>query len=170
MRPVSATVTIDAPRERVYDLLSDLSLRPAFTDHFLGDYRLVRENPTGPGAAARFRLIESGAWLDTEIDDDSERPHLLREHGYGGRSNRVPVFTVWELAEGPAGRGCEAAVTFWTEPAHLIDKARELIGGSGHLRRDWRRALERLRELAEADKPVARVGIAGTDRLPAFNP
>ena len=169
MRPVSATLTIDAPRERVYDLLSDLALRPAFTDHFLTDYRLGRVDAVGPGAAARFRLRESGAWLDTVIDESSERPHQLREHGHGGRSNRVPTFTVWELAEGPGPDGSEVTVTFWTEPQSPIDKARELLAPGRHFRRDWQRALTRLRDLAEGDEPVQRVGIAGGDRLPAFN-
>jgi hypothetical protein len=167
MRPVSASISIDASRERVYDLLSDLSLRPAFTDHFLIDYRLARADPVGPGAAARFRLRESGVWLDTVIDEDSERPHLLREHGHGGRSNRVPAFTVWELAEGPGADTCEVTVTFWTEPSHPLDKLREMTGGSRFFRRDWKRALERLRVLAEGDAPVERVGIAGVDRVPA---
>jgi uncharacterized protein YndB with AHSA1/START domain len=169
MRPVSATISIDAPRERVFDLLNDLSARPSFTDHFLTDYRLGRVDPVGPGAAARFRLRESGVWLDTVIDDDSERPHLLREHGYGGRSNRVPTFTVWELAEGP-GDGSEVTVAFWTEPRNPVDKARELIGPSRYFRRDWRTALARLRELAEGERSVEHVAIAGADRVPSFNP
>ena len=169
MRPVSAKVTIDAPRERVFDLLSDLSLRPAFTDHFLGEFRLERLDPVGPGASARFRLGDSGAWLDTVIDAESERPHLIREHGQGGPSNRVPSFTVWELAQGPGRQDSEVSVTFWTEPQSIADKARELIGGSRHLRRNWRRALTRLRDLAEGGVPADRVQIAGTDRLPAFS-
>lgn len=169
MRPVSASLSIDAPRERVFDLLSDLSLRPCFTDHFLCEYRLERVDPVGPGAGARFRLCESGAWMDTTIDGDSERPHLLREHGSGGPFNRVPVFTVWELAEGAARTDCEVTVTFWTEPASVLDKARELIGGTRHLQRAWSRALARLRAVAEGEAPVQRVGIAGTDRLPAFS-
>ena len=169
MRPVSASITIDAPRERVFGLLNDLSVRPAFTDHFLIDYRLGRVDPVGPGAAARFRLRESGVWLDTVIDEDSEPPHLLREHGHGGRSNRVPAFTVWELAEGPGPDGCEVTVTFWTEPQNPFDKLRELTGGSRFFRRDWMRALERLRALAEDEQPVKRVEIAGTDRLPTFS-
>lgn len=169
MRPVSATVTIDAPRERIFDLLCDMSARPAFTDHFLGEFRLERLDPVGPGASARFKLRDSGAWLDTVIDEDSERPHLVREHGQGGPSNRVPSFTVWELAEGPGRNDSEVAVTFWTEPQNVIDKMRELVGGTRHLRRGWQRALARLRDLAEGDGPVDRVVIAGTDRLPAFN-
>jgi uncharacterized protein YndB with AHSA1/START domain len=169
MRPVSASTTIDAPRERVFALLNDLSLRPSFTDHFLTDQRLERVNPVGAGAATRFRLGDSGRWMDTVIDDDSEPPHLLREHGHGGRSNRVPTFTVWELAEGPGPGGCEVGVTFWTEPQSPFDRVRELIGGSRHLRRGWQRALARLREIAEAERPVQGIAIAGTDRLPTFN-
>jgi hypothetical protein len=169
MRPVSATITIDSPRERVYDLLSDLSLRPSFTDHFLCEYRLQRVDPVGPGAGARFRLCDSGAWMDTTIGGDSERPHLLREHGLGGPWNRVPVFTVWELAEGPARSDCQVTVTFWTEPKSIFDKLRELVGGSGHLRRSWARALTRLRAVAEGEAPAERVRIAGADRVPAFD-
>jgi uncharacterized protein YndB with AHSA1/START domain len=165
MRPVSASITIDAPRERVFDLLCDLSARPAFTDHFLTDLRLGRVDPVGPGASARFRLGDSGIWFDTVIDR-VERPYLVREHGRGQRWNRVPAFTVWELVEGPAPGGCEVTVTFWTEPASPIDRARELFGFSRTFRRGWRRALERLREVAEGDQPVARVTIAGGDRIP----
>ena len=125
-------------------------------------------DPVGPGASARFRIRDSGVWLDTVIEA-VERPHLIREHGYGGRSNRVPAFTVWELAEGPASSGCEASVTFWTEPANPIDRARELLGPSRAFRRDWQRALARLKELVEGDRPVPRVAVAGADRIPSFS-
>lgn len=168
MRPISASTTIDAPRERVFALLCDLSARPAFTDHFLVEFRLGRVDAVGPGAAARFRLRESGVWLDTVIER-VERPHLVREQGRGGRSNRVPTFTVWELAEGPAPGGCELTVTFWTEPATPLDRLRELFGPSRAFRRDWRRALGRLKDLAESGDPVPRVAVAGGDRVPAFS-
>jgi hypothetical protein len=167
MRPVSARIAIDVPRERVLDLLCDLAVRPAFTDHFMSDYRLERLDPVGVGASARFRLRGSGTWLDTVIEA-VERPHLIREGGCGGRSNRVPVFTVWELLEGEWPEGCEVSVTFWSEPASAADKAREL-GGSRQFRRDWKRALARLKEIVEAEAPMARVSVAGADRLPAFS-
>jgi uncharacterized protein YndB with AHSA1/START domain len=168
MRPVSARTTIDAPRERVFELICDLSRRPAFTDHFLSEYRLGRVDPVGEGASARFRLRESGVWLDTVIED-AKPPQRLRERGHGGRSNRVPTFTVWELAEGPSAHSCEVTVTFWTEPATPIDRARELLAPSRAFRRDWRRALARLKHLVEADGPVPRVGVAGGELLPTFN-
>ncbi len=169
MRPVFSSISVDAPRERVFDLLEDLSIRPAFTDHFLTGFRLARVDPVGPGAAARFCLRDSGVWLDTVIDG-VERPHLIREHGHGGRSNRVPAFTVWELAEGPGPDTTEASVTFWTEPGHHLDRLRELFGPSRHFRRGWHRALERLKELAETGQPVERVVVAGADTIPSFNP
>jgi uncharacterized protein YndB with AHSA1/START domain len=166
MRPVSATVTIDAPRERVFGLLCDLSLRPAYTDHFLAEYRLGRLDPVGVGASARFRLRESGTWLDTAIAE-AESPHLIREQGYGGRSNRVPVFTVWELAEGPAPGTCEATVSFWTEPPTIFDRARELLGSSRAFARQWQRALERLKAIVETGASPEPVEVAGLDRIPA---
>ena len=164
MGPVSTRITIDAPREVVFELLCDLSARPAFTDHFLTDYRLLRVDPVGPGAGARFRL-DSGSWMDTAIEE-VDPPSLIREHGRGGRLNRVPAVTVWELAEGAAPGTSEVTVTFWTEPANPLDRLRELTGAAGFFRRNWKRALDRLKEVAEAERPLQRVAVAGADRLP----
>lgn len=167
MRPVSATTTIDVPRERVFDLIVDLSIRPAFADHFLTEYRLERLAPVGVGASARFRLAGSGTWLDTVIEM-AERPHLVREHGSGGRTNRLPVFTVWELAEGTSQSECEVSLTFWSEPQNTIDKLRNPLGRSGRLRRGWKRALRRLKELAESGEAPERLSVGGGDRIPTF--
>ncbi len=167
MRPVSATLTIDAPRERVFDLLCDLSIRPQFGDHLFTEFRLGRLKPVGVGASARFRLGKVG-WMDTVIDE-LERPHLVREHGAGGRSNRVPAFTVWEIAEGPSPQSSEVTVTFWTEPSNPFDKARELMLSMRRLRREFRRMLAGLRELVESERALEHVNVAGADRLPAFN-
>jgi uncharacterized protein YndB with AHSA1/START domain len=166
MRPVSAQVVIDAPRERVFDLLIDLSHRPAFTGDLLEEYRLERLDPVGVGAAARFRLEGSGTWLDTQIEV-AERPHLIREEGRGGPVNRLPVFTVWELAAGPSPQSCEVTVTFWAEPANVFDRLRNPLGRSGRLRRGWRRALRRLKEVAESGEVGPAVTVAGLDRLPS---
>ena len=168
MRPVSTSAAIDVPRERIFDLLIDLSIRPAFTDHFIEEYRLARVDPVGPGASARFLLEHSGVWVDTVIEV-AERPHLVREHGRGGRGNRVPWFTVWEIAEGPSPDGSELTVTIWTEPASIFDRLGETGVSGRRLRRDLSRALDRLREIAEADTPLEHVGIGGADLLPAFN-
>jgi uncharacterized protein YndB with AHSA1/START domain len=167
MRPISVTITIDAPREQIFDLLCDLSLRPAFTDHFQTEFRLERLEPVGVGASARFRLHGSRGWMDTAIVE-AERPHLVREQGSGGRSNRIPSFCVWELAEGPSPSGSEATVTFWTEPAALMDRLHEPFGREGRLGRDWNRALRRLRDVVESGERIEPVGVAGGDRLPGL--
>ena len=167
MRPVSATTFVDAPRERVFDLLNDLSARPAFTDHLFSDYRLARIDAVGPGAAARFEVGDSGRWMDTVIES-VERPHLIREQGRTGRVNRVATFTVWEIAEGAGRDGSEITVTFWTELASPFDRIGE-IGSSRRLRRGFRRALERLKAVVETEEPVDRVGVGGAELLPAFN-
>src|SRR6187402_3088371 len=41
MGPVSAEIEIDVPRQRAFEAIADLSLRPAFTDHFLDGFRLT---------------------------------------------------------------------------------------------------------------------------------
>ena len=62
-------------------------------------------------------------WMETVIEEVDE-PQRIFERGRGGRLDRVPIFTVWELTEG-AGRTTEAKVTFWTEPANPFDRMRE---------------------------------------------
>jgi hypothetical protein len=99
----------------------------------------------------------------------AESPHLVREHGRGGRGNRVPWFTVWEIAEGPSPDGSELTVTIWTEPKTIFDKLGETGVSGRRLRRDLSKALGRLREIAETDSPLEHVGIGGADLLPAFN-
>jgi hypothetical protein len=162
MRPVFVNAFVDAPRERVFDLIADLSSRPAFCDHFMNPYRLQRLESTGVGAAARFRITAPRAalWAESEIVE-VDAPHMLRERGRGGRLDRIPMHTVWEVLES-AGTTCEVKVAFWTEPEHPLDKLREGLSSSRWYRRQLNRALERLRDLAESENPEAsRVLTAG---------
>jgi uncharacterized protein YndB with AHSA1/START domain len=166
MGPISLTTAIDAPRERVFDLLSDLSRRPAYTDHFLRDFRLERLEAAGVGAAARFRADARGGirYMETVIAE-AERPHKIVEHGRGGRWDRIPVRAVWELTQGP-GAVTTLTLTFWTAPSHPLDRLRDLLGASGWWRRRWSRALRRLRELIESGRdPGEGVRVAGSDRF-----
>ncbi|MGH2984275.1 MAG: SRPBCC family protein [Solirubrobacterales bacterium] len=168
MGPISLTTTIDAPRERVFDLIVDLARRPAWTDHFLSDYRLERIPPVGQGAAARFRIGAPGGITFMEmVISEAERPHRIAESGRGGRLDRVPCRALWELSEGPGGV-TTVVFTFWTEPAARVDRLREL-GRGGWWRRRWKRALRRLRELIESGSEggAPRAEVAGADRVPA---
>ena len=170
MGPVSATTTIDAPRERVHRLIGDLAFRPAFTDHFIDEFRLERLDSAGIGAAARFRVRDRGLWVGTVIAE-SDPPHRLVERGTGGRFDRRAVFCVWELVESASRRGCEVTVTFVVEPAGPIDRLSDALGhlrgGERWYRRQWSTALARLRPLAESSAEPPRLVVAGADRLVA---
>ena len=151
-------------------MLSDLSNRGAFTDHFIDELRLQRIDPVGVGAALRFRVADRGFWMETVIAE-SEPPFRLVERGRGGRLDRIPVSTIWELVEGPGSSGCEVTVTFVTEPHtggdRVLDSMRNLRGAERWYRRQWRRALSRLKELAESGAEPERVVVAGADRIPS---
>ena len=75
---------------------------PAFTDHFID--RLPPHRGSSRSASVRRRgfacATASSGW--TRRSRSPSGPHLVREHGRGGRGNRIGVFTVWELAEGPS--------------------------------------------------------------------
>jgi uncharacterized protein YndB with AHSA1/START domain len=166
MGPIFAETTIDAPRERVWEIVSDLAQRPAFCDHFQHEFRLQRIESRGVGAAARFRVDapRMSMWMETVIEE-VDPPHRLFERGRGGRLDRLPIFTVWELEVGP-GSSTEARVTFWTEPGHPLDRLREHLGAERSFRRQWSRALRRLKEIAESGAEVEPIGVAGADPLP----
>jgi uncharacterized protein YndB with AHSA1/START domain len=171
MGPLSAEVEIDVPRERVFGFLADLANRPSFTDHFLTEFHLARIESAGVGASARFCMEGPGAdlWFDTQITEADE-PHRLTEHGRGGRLNRIPVTTAWEIVEGP-GTLSTVRVTFWTEPSHPADRLREALGRSGAAKRGFRTALRRLRDLLEEGRePAERIGVAGGNRHPTGVP
>jgi hypothetical protein len=165
MGPVSATKAIDAPREHVFDFLCDLANRPSFTDHFLREYRLERLESAGVGAAARMRIHKAGLWMETVIFEAS-RPYRILERGNGGRLDRIPILTAWEIVEGPGAATSSVTVRFGTEPPHPLDRLRELRRGAWFYRRQWATALSRLKDLIESGRPAERVGIAGGARAP----
>jgi uncharacterized protein YndB with AHSA1/START domain len=155
MGPISMSATVDAPRERVFDFICDLSTRPAWTDHFVHSFQLERIEPAGQGAAARFQVKAPGVrYMDTTIAE-AERPHRIVERGHGGRSNRVDFTTVWELSEGPG------AVTTVT----LTLLAQPLRRGKRGWRRHWRKALRRLGGAIESGVPPEQTArVAGGNR------
>lgn len=154
MGPLAAEIEIDAPRERVFAAIDDLALRPSFTDHFLSGFHLTRIDSSGVGAGARFRVAVPlrSVWMDTAIAE-VEAPHKLVEHGRGGRGNRIPATTVWELTES-GGSLTRLRVSHWTEPPNPLDRALEALSGNAHWQqRGWREALRRLRDQLESEAP-----------------
>lgn len=162
MRQVTVDVHISAPRERVFDVVADLGARPAFTDHYLGDYRLARINPYGLGAAARFELRAPLAREYAELSIvEFDRPRRIVEDVRVGRRGRNRSLAVWEFLE-EAGGLTHVELTTYSEPATLIDRLKE-IGAAGWVKRQTKLALERLRLIFE-DPPegeLARVTVAG---------
>jgi uncharacterized protein YndB with AHSA1/START domain len=157
MPPVSVSAAVDAPRERVFDYISDLSNRAAWTDHFVRDFRLERIEPSGQGAAAHFRVDAPRGirFMDSTIVE-AERPHRIVEQGRGGKSNRIAIRTAWELTEGP-GAVTTVTLTFLTDPAGRR--------GGRWWRRRWRKALRRLGTAIESGAPAqASAGVAGGNR------
>ncbi|HEX3041838.1 MAG TPA: SRPBCC family protein [Solirubrobacterales bacterium] len=165
MGPIAAEIEIDVPREEVFARLADLAARPAFTDHFLTDFHLTRIDSEGVGAGARFRVKAPlrKVWMDTTIVA-LEEPFRIVEEGRGGRANRIPNHTVWELTEA-AGGLTAVRVSHWTEP-RAIDRGLELLSaGSVFQGRGWREAVRRLRDGLESDEPASeRIAVAGGNR------
>lgn len=166
MGPISAEVEVDAPREAAFELISDLARRPNFTDHFLTGFRLTRIEARGIGAGARFRVKAPlrSPWEDTTIVE-LEPPFKIVERGAGGRSNRIPTHTVWEIEPGQAGMTL-LRVTHWTTPKEPVDKLVEALSFGAHFqRKGWKRAINRLRDILEAEGPGGeRIAVAGGNR------
>jgi uncharacterized protein YndB with AHSA1/START domain len=163
MGPVSTEIEIDAPRERAFETIADMGLRPSFMDHLIADFRLTRIESTGVGAGARFRFTTPfrGIWMDTAIAELAS-PHRIVERGRGGRVNRIPSSTVWEILEG-SGSLTRVRVAYWTEPSHPVDRALDALGAASMWQeRGWREALRRLRDLLETgSQPHSALAVAG---------
>lgn len=163
MGPISLTVSIDAPRERVFEFICDLGVRQGWTDHFASEYRVERIPAQGLGAAARFRVdAPAGVRYMETVITEVDRPFRVVEHGRGGRLDHIPIRTVWELEEGPT---TTVRLTFWTTPPSAFDRIRE-VGRTRWWKRRWSRALRRLQEIIESGEAVPPTQVAGGDQLP----
>ena len=150
MDPFTVTATVARPREEVFEYLADIANHAEFTDHFLKDFRLTREQSYGRGAGARYRVnmpLNRFPWADTTIVE-FDPPYRLVEEGRAGKYNRIKISTEYRLLEG-AGDTTRVELTSETEPALVTDRLLEKLGARGWLRRQNRRALRRLRSILE---------------------
>jgi uncharacterized protein YndB with AHSA1/START domain len=148
--PVTVTASVGRPREEVFEYLADIANHAEFTDHFLKDFRLTREQSYGRGAGARYRLsmpLNRFPWADATIVE-FDPPYRLVESGRAGKFNRIKVTTEYRLLEGP-GDTTRIELTSETEPALITDKLLEKLGARGWVKRQNRRALRRLRAILE---------------------
>ncbi len=147
------SVTIARPREEVFEYLSDIANHAEFTDHYLKDWHLTREDTYGQGAGARFRLAAPGnrfPWGDTTFVE-VDRPYRIVERGRGGKYNRIKLTGVFTLTPGPGGT-TKVEFTNEIEPALLTDRILEKFGTRSWLKRKNRKAMRRLRSILEEDE------------------
>ncbi len=150
MDPITVTTTIDRPREQVFEYLADIANHAEFTDHYLVDWRLTREDTYGTGAGARFRVkapLARFAWADVTFAL-VQPPFRIVEHGRGGKYNRIRMLGVYEVSQGPGGTS-KVQYTLETLPVMLSDRLMELFGGRSWNRRQAAKALRRLRTILE---------------------
>lgn len=155
MRPLTASCTIDTPRERVFDYLCDLANHVEFTDHFLKDFRLERLDSRGVGAAASFRVAFplTALWAEVVITA-VERPYRIVLEGGAGRLFRIATKAIYtlDLHDNDMTR---LGYVFSSEPATRWDAAREALGGRAWLAVQSRRTLRRLKLVLEQGEPSA---------------
>ncbi len=164
MGPISLTISVDAPRERVFDFICDLSTRLSWIDHFASDYRLERVAASGQGAAARFRVdAPAGVRYMETVIAEADRPYRVVEHGRGGRLDRMPIRIVWELEEGPT---TTVTLTFWTAPATAFDRIRE-FGRSAVVETALEQGAAPHAGADRVGRRRRRTEVAGGDRVPA---
>jgi uncharacterized protein YndB with AHSA1/START domain len=168
--PFTTHVTIDHPREALFDYLADVANLTEFCDHFISDARLLREESLGRGAGIRFQVDRARfnrfPWADLTWVE-VEEPRRLVGVGRMGKFNRIRVLYEWSLEPG-AGSTTRVSLTVRTQPKTPTDRLIESVGTARRLRRGWTKALKRLRTIFEEDRGRGeRVTIAGGPRKPA---
>ena len=118
MDPVTVSTTIDRPREEVFAYLLDVANRPEYTDHYLVDWRLTREETVGRGAGARFRFkapLNRFNWADITLIE-VEAPRRIVEAGRGGSLVAVSSLGAFQgMPRQPAYAASKAGVTSLTD-------------------------------------------------------
>jgi uncharacterized protein YndB with AHSA1/START domain len=161
--PITVSIVISAPREQVFDYLQDIANHSEFTDHYLLDWHLTREDSVGRGAGARFRVKAPGSrfsWGDSTFAEVA-RPHRIVEVGRAGKGNRIRTLGVYELSQEPGGT-TRVQFTLETETSVLSDRILEAFGQRAWLKRKNEKAMRRLRSILErGENRGERVTLAG---------
>ena len=144
-------------------MLEDLSQRPAFSDHYMKDFRLSRANPRGEGATARFLLDRR----------DLRRSGRDQDHGVAtGPTGSSRRDSVGRLGRSTLSGGLRAPAGHGRLPPRADHQLRAQDrrgsvcaqrGAHRWIRRNTKKALDRLRQLLEdpGGGPPQRVTVAG---------
>lgn len=153
----TVTTTIALPREEVFEYLSDIANHAEFWDHYLVDWRLLREDSYGVGAGARFRIkapFNRFGWGDMTLVEITP-PFRIVTRGRGGKYNRIRMLGIYTLSIGPSGT-TSVEYSFETEPPLATDRLMEALGGGFWTRRQVARAIRRLRVVLEEGRDRGR--------------
>ena len=147
----------------MFEYLADISNHAEFTDHYLVDWHLTREDPRGLGAGARFRVkapLNRFSWADMTFVE-MQAPYRIVERGRGGKYNRIRMLGVYTLSPGPGGT-TRVQYSFETDTRLPSDRLMEALGGRSWTRRQLARSMRRLRTILEEDRGRGRrASIAG---------
>lgn len=152
MEPVTASVRIKRPRAAVRELVADLSRRPEYLDHFLVDWAITSETPSGVGATARSLAKGGGADATLEIAITELTPERVVERVHSGRRMR----RLWRLVyafEEVSADVTQLAFTLELLECSTVDRATWALTRS-HLERQYARAMLRLKAMLEGLAPV----------------
>ena len=157
MDPFTVTTTISTPREEVFEYLADIANHAEFSDHYLVDWHLLREDSYGTGAGARFRIkapLSRFSWADLTVTELTP-PYRIVAKGRGGKFNRIRMLATYTLSPG-ASHTTRVEFTLETVPALLSDRLMELIVGRSWYKRQAAKALRRLRAILEEGRDRGR--------------
>lgn len=157
MDPFTVTTTISRPREEVFEYLADIANHAEFTDHYLTDWRLTREDSYGTGAGARFRVkapLSRFSWADVTFAE-VQPPFRIVARGRGGKYNRIRMLGTYTLQPG-SGNSTRVEYTLETVPVMLSDRLMETFGGRFWSRRQAAKAMRRLRLILEENRSRGR--------------
>ncbi|HEX4108737.1 MAG TPA: SRPBCC family protein [Solirubrobacteraceae bacterium] len=152
MDSVTVSVNISRPRLEVFEYLADIANHPEFTDHYLVDWHMTRQETYGRGAGARFKLKQRRnrfPWADVTFAE-VEAPHRIVEVGRRGKFNRIRTVGIYELTEAPGGT-TRVTFTLQTQPKLISDHILE-VGARGWHRRHGSRSMRRLRAILETGR------------------
>jgi hypothetical protein len=143
MKPITASVRVDRPRDEVFAYLDVLANHVGFTDHMLVDWSFA--GPTsGVGAKARMRAALHGPkdWMELEVIE-SRAPITTVEETVSakGRRRTRGAYVLDELPDGATDVRFELA---WVKPT-ILDRLLSPIT-RGWLRRGNEKAMVRLGE------------------------